>query len=56
MGREPGRVGRREHRRIVRCYSVGNYKNGVMDATIEETDLINRARLDSMGPADGFDL
>jgi len=26
-----------------------------MDATIGETDLINRARLDGKGPADGFD-
>jgi len=27
----------------------------VRDATIGETDLINRARLDGKGPADGFD-
>jgi hypothetical protein len=26
------------------------------DPTIEETDLVNRARLDGKGPAEGFDV
>jgi len=35
---------------------AGDYKYWVMDPTIEATDLINRARLDAKGPADGFDF
>lgn len=31
------------------------YLYWVMDPTIEETDLINRARIDGKGPADGFE-
>jgi hypothetical protein len=38
-----------------RYYFLGDYRYWVMDATIGETDLINRARLDGKGPADGFD-
>ena len=41
--------------RTVRYYRLGEYKYWVMDPTIEETDLINRARLDGKGPADGLD-
>ena len=41
--------------RTVRYYYSGAYKYWVMDATIEETDLINRARIDGKGPADGFE-
>ena len=41
--------------RTVRYYYAGNYKYWVMDPTIEETDLINRARIDGKGPADGFE-
>jgi hypothetical protein len=41
--------------RTVRYYHAGDYKYWVMDPTIESTDLINRARLDGKGPADGFD-
>ena len=41
--------------RTVRYYYTGGYKYWVMDATIEETDLINRARIDGKGPADGFE-
>jgi len=43
------------HERTVRYYFLGDYRYWVMDATIAETDLINRARLDGKGPADGFD-
>lgn len=41
--------------RTVRYYYAGGYKYWVMDPTIDETDLINRARIDGKGPADGFD-
>ena len=41
--------------RTVRYYCLGDYKYWVMDRTIEETDLINRARIDGKGPADGFE-
>ena len=39
--------------RTVRYYYLGEYKYWVMDPSIEETDLINRARIDGKGPADG---
>jgi hypothetical protein len=39
----------------VRYYYFGDYKYWVMDPTIDETDLINRARIDGKGPADGFE-
>lgn len=45
-----------EHERTVRYYYAGGYKYWVMDPTIEATDLINRARTDGKGPADGFDF
>ena len=41
--------------RTVRYYYAGDYKYWVMDPSIEETDLINRARIDGKGPADGFE-
>jgi hypothetical protein len=41
------------YRRVVRYYRLGDFKYWSMDPTIEETDLVNRARLDGMGPADG---
>ena len=34
------------HERTVRYFYDGGYKYWVMDPTIDETDLINRARLD----------
>lgn len=39
-------------RRIVRYYHLGEHKYWVMDPRIEETDLVNRARLDGRGPED----
>ena len=45
-----------EHERTVRYYSAGDYKYWVVDPTIGETNLINRARLDGRGPAEGADL
>jgi hypothetical protein len=42
--------------RTVRYYYSGKYKYRVMDPTIEATDLINRARIDGKGPADGFEF
>jgi hypothetical protein len=41
--------------RTVRYYYARDYEYWVMDHTIEETDLINRARIDRKGPADGFE-
>lgn len=48
--------GQRPHRRIVRYYRLGEWKYWVMDPSIEDTDLINRARIDGKGPADGIVL
>jgi hypothetical protein len=45
-----------EYERTVRYYRLGEYKYWIMDPTIEETDLVNRARLDGKGPAEGFDV
>ena len=42
------------YRRTVRYYYLDGYKYWAMDPTIDETDLVNRARLDGKGPADGF--
>ena len=44
-----------ERKRTVRYYYAGDYKYWVMDASIEETDLINCARIDEKGPADSFE-
>jgi hypothetical protein len=44
------------YEKTVRYYRPGGYKYWVMDPTIEETDLVNQARLDGKGPLDGFDL
>ena len=44
-----------DYERTVRYYYAGDYKYWVMDPTIEATDLINRARVDGRGPADGFE-
>ena len=41
--------------RTVRYYYAGDHKYWVMDPTIETTDLINRARVDGRGPAEGFE-
>ncbi|MFI5300219.1 MAG: hypothetical protein ACHREM_19190 [Polyangiales bacterium] len=43
------------YERTVRYYYLGDYKYWVMDPTIGATDLINRARLDGLGPAEGFE-
>lgn len=45
-----------EYERTVRYYYAGDYKYWSMDPTIESTDLINRARIDGKGPADGFEF
>lgn len=37
-------------RRIVRYYYLGDHKYWVMDPSIDETDLVNRARVDGTGP------
>lgn len=42
------------HERTVRYLYAGGYKYWVMAPTIDETTLINRARLDGKGPAEGF--
>jgi hypothetical protein len=45
----------KSYARTVRYYHLGEYKYWVMDATPEATTLINRARIDGKGPADGFE-
>ena len=42
--------------RVTRRYVLGEYKYWAWpDAKLEDIDLINRARLDDKGPADGID-
>jgi hypothetical protein len=40
------------YERTVRYLYAGDYKYWVMDPTVEETTLINRARVDGKGPTD----
>jgi hypothetical protein len=41
---------------VARHYVIGEYKYWAWpDAKLEDIDLINRARLDDKGPADGID-
>jgi hypothetical protein len=42
-------------RRVVRYYYLGDHKYWAMDGSIEETDLVNRARADGKGPDGGVD-
>ena len=55
-GRDEQWAGGTLHERTVRYLYAGGYKYWVMDSTVDETDLINRARLDGRGPSEGFDF